>query len=35
MPTNAVASTDLFYANDAEFTIPGHLSLPYSPPDFI
>jgi hypothetical protein len=35
MPTNAVASTDLFYANDAEFTNPGHLSLPYSPPDCI
>jgi hypothetical protein len=35
MPTNAVALTDLFYANDAEFTNPGHLSLPYSPPDFI
>jgi hypothetical protein len=35
VPTNAVASTELFSNNDAEFTNPGHVSLPYSPPDFI
>ena len=35
VPTNAVASTELFSNNDAEFTNPGHVSLPYSPPDCI
>ena len=35
LPTRAVVSTDLFYTNDIEFTNPGHLSLPYSPPDYI
>jgi hypothetical protein len=35
MPTQAVVSTELFYTNDTEFTNPGHLSLPYSPPDCI
>lgn len=33
--TNKVASTELIAPNDAEFTNPGHHSLPYSPPDFI
>jgi hypothetical protein len=35
MPIQAVVSTELFYTNDTEFTNPGHLSLPYSPPDCI
>lgn len=35
MPTQAIVLTDSFYTNDAEFTNPGHLSLPYSPPDCI
>ena len=35
MPTQAVASSEAFANQGAEFTNPGHLSLPYSPPDFI
>jgi hypothetical protein len=35
MPTQAVASSEAFATHGAEFTNPGHLSLPYSPPDFI
>ena len=35
MPTQAVVLTEAFAADDAEFTNPGHLSLPYSPPDCI
>jgi hypothetical protein len=35
MPTQAVASTEPFVTYGTEFTNPGHLSLPYSPPDFI
>ncbi len=34
-PPQAVASSEAFAINGAEFTNPGHLSLPYSPPDFI
>ena len=35
MPTQAIVLTEAFAADDAEFTNPGHLSLPYSPPDCI
>jgi hypothetical protein len=35
MQTKAVASISLFTNNGVDFTNPGHLSLPYSPPDFI
>ena len=35
MPTQAVASSEPFATYGTEFTNPGHLSLPYSPPDFI
>ena len=35
MPNNAVASSMSFAPYGTEFTNPGHLSLPYSPPDFI
>jgi hypothetical protein len=35
MQTKAVASISLFTTNGVDFTNPGHLSLPYSPPDFI
>jgi hypothetical protein len=35
MQTKEVASMELFTTNGVDFTNPGHLSLPYSPPDFI
>jgi hypothetical protein len=35
MPTQAVASSEHFVTYGTEFTNPGHISLPYSPPDFI
>lgn len=35
MQTKSVASISLFANNGVDFTNPGHLSLPYSPPDFI
>lgn len=35
MPTQAVASSEAFATQGTEFTNPGHLALPYSPPDFI
>jgi hypothetical protein len=35
LPTQAVASSKAFATHGTEFTNPGHLALPYSPPDFI
>jgi hypothetical protein len=35
MQTEAVASCSSYTTNGVDFTTPGHLSLPYSPPDFI
>jgi hypothetical protein len=35
MRTQDVASSEVLATNGTEFTNPGHLSLPYSPPDFI